>query len=51
MIALLGGNVFLTVLKEQVTHKVAENDLIYYREGTTATVSVVERRLRQSTLA
>ena len=42
MIALLGGNVFLTVLKEQVTHKAAENDLIYYREGTTATVSVVE---------
>jgi spermidine synthase len=42
MIALLGGNVFLAVLKEQVTHKVAENDLIYYREGTTATVSVVE---------
>ena len=42
MTALLGGNVFLTVLKEQVTHKVAENDLIYYREGATATVSVVE---------
>lgn len=42
MIALLGGNVFLTVLKEQVTHEVGQNDLIYYREGTTATVSVVE---------
>lgn len=42
MTALLGGNVFLTVLKEQVTHQVGKNDLIYYKEGTTATVSVAE---------
>lgn len=42
MIALLGENAFLTVLKEQVTHEVGKNDLIYYKEGTTATVSVVE---------
>jgi spermidine synthase len=42
VVALSGGNVFLTVLKEQVTHEVGKNDLIYYKEGTTATVSVAE---------
>lgn len=42
IITLSGGNVFLTVLKEQLTNKWGENDLIYYKEGSTATVSVTE---------
>ena len=40
--ALSGGNVFMSVLEERVTREVGENDFIYYKEGATATVSVVE---------
>ena len=50
VIALFPKNVFVTVLKEQVTHEVskqvgpekAQNQLIYYKEGSSATVAVVE---------
>jgi spermidine synthase len=42
LVALSGGNVFMTVLKERVTREVGENKLLYYKEGSTATVSVVE---------
>jgi len=48
--ALFGGNVFLTVHEHHITHfltkklgyKRAQNNLIYYKEGTTGNVSVVE---------
>ena len=42
LIALGGKNVFVTVLQERVKQKVGKHDLIYYKEGSTATVSVVE---------
>lgn len=42
LLALSGENVFMNVLKERVTREVGENELIYYKEGSTATVSVVE---------
>ncbi len=44
------GNVFLTVLKEQVYRQVGENELIYYKEATTATVSVVEIKRNKARL-
>lgn len=58
LIALLPENVFVTVLKEQVTHEVSkelgheegQNQLIYYREGSSATVAVMELKKSKTRL-
>jgi spermidine synthase len=42
VMAFSGGNIFLRVHKEHLTNKVGKHDLIYYKEGTTANVSVAE---------